>query len=134
MSAMSVMLYFFKSPERQIKVSVDSIVCLLLRYTYFPMEFQVVSNILAVQVVTYVILADLEGYQLNIQTFDLFNTILRFGCRNTSVNIATDYGVEGWNSIPDRGERFSSSPQHSDRLWDRTNLLPNGYRWLLLWR
>jgi hypothetical protein len=37
--------------------------------------------------------------------------------RDSSVDIATDYGLEGRGSIPGSA-RFFSTPQRPDRLWD----------------
>jgi hypothetical protein len=46
--------------------------------------------------------------------------------RDSSVGIATGYGLEGLGSI--RGSiRFLSSPQRLDRLWGPTSLLSDGY-------
>jgi hypothetical protein len=38
--------------------------------------------------------------------------------RASSVGIATGYGLDGQGSIFGTGNRFSSNPQSSDRLWD----------------
>jgi hypothetical protein len=54
--------------------------------------------------------------------------------RNSSVGIATGYGLDGCGSIHDSGKRFFSSPQRQARLWGPRSLLYNGYRRLLLKR
>jgi hypothetical protein len=36
--------------------------------------------------------------------------ILKY-CANSSVGIATNYGLGGWGKIPGRGKRFFSTPQ-----------------------
>jgi hypothetical protein len=36
---------------------------------------------------------------------------------DSSVGIATGYGLDGLSSIPCRGKGFSSSPQCLDRFW-----------------
>jgi hypothetical protein len=48
---------------------------------------------------------------------------------NSSVGIATSYGMGGLDSIPNSAE-FFSSPQRPDRQWGPPSLLSNGYRWL----
>jgi hypothetical protein len=45
----------------------------------------------------------------------------------SSVVIATGYRLDGQGSIPSRGKRFFSSPQHPDQLWGLPSLLSNGY-------
>jgi hypothetical protein len=35
--------------------------------------------------------------------------------------------LDGWGSIPGRGKRIFSAPQHPDRFWNSLNLLYNGY-------
>jgi hypothetical protein len=50
-------------------------------------------------------------------------------CRNTSVGIATGYGLDGPGSIPGKDKIFSA-PQCPDRLRGPPSLLYNGYRWL----
>jgi hypothetical protein len=46
---------------------------------------------------------------------------------DSSVGIATGYGLDGWGSNPGRGKRCFSSAQHPDRLWDPASLLYYGY-------
>jgi hypothetical protein len=53
--------------------------------------------------------------------------------RNSSVGIATDYGLDGRGSIPGRGKRFLPIPQRPDQLWGPPSLFSNGYRRLLTW-
>jgi hypothetical protein len=53
------------------------------------------------------------------------------GSRDSSVCIATGYGLEGRDSIPGRGKRFFPSPQGQERLWSPPSALTNGYRGLL---
>jgi hypothetical protein len=36
---------------------------------------------------------------------------------NSSVGIATDYGLDVWGLIPSRSKRFFSTPQCPDWLW-----------------
>jgi hypothetical protein len=50
--------------------------------------------------------------------------------RDSSDDLATDYGLVGRGSISGRGKRFFSSPQHPDRPWSPPSLLSNGYWWL----
>jgi hypothetical protein len=52
-------------------------------------------------------------------------------CRNrdSSVDIATGYGLDGPDSIPGSA-RFFPSPERPDRLWGLPSLLSNGYRGL----
>jgi hypothetical protein len=45
----------------------------------------------------------------------------------SSVSISTGYGMDSLGSIPGRGNRFFSTPQHPDQLWDPSSLLSNGY-------
>jgi hypothetical protein len=47
--------------------------------------------------------------------------------RASSVGIATGY-VDGRGSVPSGGERFFSTSQRSDPLWDPLSLITNGYR------
>jgi hypothetical protein len=47
-------------------------------------------------------------------------------CRDSSVDIAMDYGLDVWGSIPDRG-KFFSPPRLPDQLRDPTEVLFNGY-------
>jgi hypothetical protein len=44
---------------------------------------------------------------------------------DTSVGIVTGYGLDGCGLIAGRGKRFSSAPQHPDRLWGPPSLLSN---------
>jgi hypothetical protein len=50
--------------------------------------------------------------------------------RDSSVRIATAYGLDYRGSIPRRGEIFFSSPHRPDRHWGPPSLLYNGYRGL----
>jgi hypothetical protein len=47
---------------------------------------------------------------------------------DSSVGLATGYGLDGRGSFPGRGKRFVSSPQRPDRLWGPPSHLTNGYR------
>jgi hypothetical protein len=42
--------------------------------------------------------------------------------RDSSVGIATSYGLEGRGSVPGRNKRFFSSPQRPDRFWGLSRL------------
>jgi hypothetical protein len=44
--------------------------------------------------------------------------------RDSSVGIATDYGLDGWVSIPGRAKGFFSS-QRPNRFWGPHSLVPN---------
>jgi hypothetical protein len=46
--------------------------------------------------------------------------------RDSSVGIATDYGLEGRSSIPDRDKTFVSIPQHPYWPWIPPSLLSSG--------
>jgi hypothetical protein len=48
--------------------------------------------------------------------------------RNSSVSIATGYGLDGQGSIPGRGKIYFSTPPRSDRFLGPPNFLSNGYR------
>jgi hypothetical protein len=50
--------------------------------------------------------------------------------RDSAVGIATDYGMGGPDSVPDRA-RFVSYPQHPDRLWAPSILLFHDFLLLL---
>jgi hypothetical protein len=52
------------------------------------------------------------------------------GSRDSSICIATGYGLDGQGWIPGRGRKSFSSPQCPDRLCDPPSLLPNGYQGL----
>jgi hypothetical protein len=54
-----------------------------------------------------------------------------FAGDNSSVSMATGYGLEGRSWFPGRRKRFFSPPQRPDRLWGPPILLYNGY-WGLL--
>jgi hypothetical protein len=49
------------------------------------------------------------------------------GSLNTSVGIATYYGLEDRGSIFGRRRKFFSSPQRSDRLWGPPSLLSSRF-------
>jgi hypothetical protein len=51
-----------------------------------------------------------------------------YGSLDSSVGIATDYGMDDRDSIPGRVKRYFSSPWRPDRLWSPPSLLYNGYR------
>jgi hypothetical protein len=51
---------------------------------------------------------------------------------DSSVGIATGYGLDGPGAVPG-GARFFSSPQCPDQLWGPPNLLLNGYLELFPW-
>jgi hypothetical protein len=46
---------------------------------------------------------------------------------DSSVGIATGYGMDGGGSIPGRGKIFFLTPQRPEQLWGLANLLLNGY-------
>jgi hypothetical protein len=46
--------------------------------------------------------------------------------RDSSVGIATGYGLDSWGSIPSKGKRFFSILQRPDRLWNPPSFLSNG--------
>jgi hypothetical protein len=48
--------------------------------------------------------------------------------QDSSVGIATDYGLHGQSSIPGRGTRLFSCPQGPDRHWNPPSLLTNRFR------
>jgi hypothetical protein len=48
--------------------------------------------------------------------------------RDSSVGIATDYGLDSRASVLGRDKRFFSSPQCPDQLWGPPNFLHNEYR------
>jgi hypothetical protein len=52
-------------------------------------------------------------------------TIMR---RDSSVSIATRYGLDGLGSIIGKENIFASTPQRPDRLWGPSSLLSIGYR------
>jgi hypothetical protein len=51
-----------------------------------------------------------------------------FFIRDSSVGIATRYGLDGRDSVPGRGRRSFSTPQRPDPLWGPPSLLSNGHR------
>lgn len=57
----------------------------------------------------------------------LILAIVRVESRNSSVGIATVYGLDGLGSILGKAKRFFSAPQLSDRLWGPSNLISNAY-------
>jgi hypothetical protein len=54
--------------------------------------------------------------------------------RDSSVGIATSYGIEGLGSISSRGNRFFFSSHSPDRLWGPPILVSTGYWGLFPWR
>jgi hypothetical protein len=52
--------------------------------------------------------------------------------QDSSVGIATDYGVDGQGLIHGRGKKYFSSSQLPDRLWNTSTLLLKGHRGLSL--
>jgi hypothetical protein len=50
--------------------------------------------------------------------------------RNSSVGIATGYGLNCRVLFPGRGKKFVSTPQRPHLFWGPTSLLPDRYRWL----
>jgi hypothetical protein len=54
--------------------------------------------------------------------------------RDSSVDIAMGYRLEGRGSDPRKGKRFFSTPQSSGRLWIPPGLLSYGYHRLFLQR
>jgi hypothetical protein len=56
------------------------------------------------------------------------NKILIRISRDSSVGIATDYGLGSRGSIPSRGKTFVSAPQSSERPWGRNSFLSSEYR------
>jgi hypothetical protein len=55
------------------------------------------------------------------------------GSRDSSVSMVTGYRLNDQGSVPRRGNRFFSTPQHPDRLWGTLSLLYNGYQRLFSW-
>jgi hypothetical protein len=53
--------------------------------------------------------------------------------QDRSVDIVKGYGLDSWGSIPSRGKRFFSFPQHAYWLWGTPSLLSNGCQGLVLW-
>jgi hypothetical protein len=53
-----------------------------------------------------------------------------FGNRDNEVGILMGYRLDGRVSVPSRGKRFFSIPQHADGLWGPPGLLSDGYRGL----
>jgi hypothetical protein len=49
-----------------------------------------------------------------------------FCCRNSSVGVATGYGLEDRGSIPGRGKRFFSTAKRPDPLWGHSASSPMG--------
>jgi hypothetical protein len=47
--------------------------------------------------------------------------------RGSSVGIATGCGLDGQDSVLDKGNRLNSPPQRPDRLWSTPSLLSSGY-------
>jgi hypothetical protein len=56
--------------------------------------------------------------------------IIRNKSRDSSVGVATDYGLDDRGSIPSSGSEFFSSPPSPDGLWGPPSLLSNGYQGL----
>jgi hypothetical protein len=50
--------------------------------------------------------------------------------QDSSVSIATGYGLDGQGSIPGRGKKFFSTLQRPDWLWCPPSLLLSGYQGL----
>jgi hypothetical protein len=50
------------------------------------------------------------------------------GSRDSSVGMATGYGLNGWVQFLTWATDFFSTPQRPDGLWDSPRLLSNGYR------
>jgi hypothetical protein len=46
---------------------------------------------------------------------------------DSSLGIATGYGMDGRGSIPGRGKSFFSTPQRPEQFWDLPSLLSNEY-------
>jgi hypothetical protein len=46
--------------------------------------------------------------------------------RDSSIGIATGYGLDGRGSIPDRRKRLFSILQHPDQLWDPSYIVGMG--------
>jgi hypothetical protein len=47
---------------------------------------------------------------------------------DSSVSIATGYGLDIWGSIPARGKKFVSTPQNPELLWGPPSLLSNVFQ------
>jgi hypothetical protein len=70
----------------------------------------------------------LGSYILRTQSLQ-FYVVLRFcGSRDSSVDIATGYGLDARGLIPGRGKRYLSSPQRPDRFWGPIQWAP-GVEW-----
>jgi hypothetical protein len=59
-----------------------------------------------------------------------FKNVLSCPCliwvRDSSIIVATGYGLDGQGLIPGRGKRFLCTPQCSDRLWGHPACYPMG--------
>jgi hypothetical protein len=56
-----------------------------------------------------------------------FNLFQKNNSRDSSVGVATGYGLDGLRPIHDGRKRFFSLPQRLDQLWGPHSLLSNGY-------
>jgi hypothetical protein len=97
----------------------------LVIMSYFQFNWQTRFD-LAVFSATWIVAFD-HRHLYNGQVQEIKN---HTGSRDSSVCVASGYGLDCQGSIPGRDKRFFSTPQRPDRLWDPRSLVYNGYRGL----